>query len=170
MSLAERRWLRLFTLCVLYVAPGIPWGFMSTTLPAYLTSKGLDFTFVTTTLSFTVLPYSFKWIWGPIIDTVTIPRLGRRRPWILFAQLMMALTVLAIVTFDVSSQINLLAWMIFIHTVFNALQDVSVDALAVDILPEHERGHANGLMYGSKYAGGAIGGIVMASVTVRAGL
>ena len=37
MSLAERRWLRLFTLCALYVAQGIPWGFMATTLPAYLT-------------------------------------------------------------------------------------------------------------------------------------
>ena len=36
-SLAERRWLRLFTLCVLYVAQGIPWGFMATTLPGYLT-------------------------------------------------------------------------------------------------------------------------------------
>ena len=44
--------------------------------------------------------------------------------------------------------------MIFLHNVFNSLQDVSVDALAVDLLPEDERGKANGLMFGSKYLGG----------------
>lgn len=170
MSLSESRRLRIFTLCVLYVAQGIPWGFMATTLPGYLTEKGLAFGFVTTALSFTYLPYSFKWVWGPIIDTLTWPRLGRRRPWILLAQGMMALTVIAMVTFDVTTELKLLAWMIFIHTVFNALQDVAVDALAVDILDDDERGRANGLMFACKYGGGGIGGYVMAQIVSRAGL
>jgi PAT family beta-lactamase induction signal transducer AmpG len=169
-SLAERRWLRITTLCVLYVAQGIPWGFMATTLPGYLVAHDLDFGIVTTTLSFTTLPYSFKWIWGPIIDRFTLPRFGRRRPWIIFAQLMMALTIGAMLAFDVSTQIKLLAWMVFIHTVFNALQDVSVDALAVEILPEDERGRANGLMYGAKYAGGGLGGVGMAKLIAHYGL
>ncbi len=160
MSLAEKRWLRLFTLCVLYVAQGIPWGFMATTLPAYLVSNGVKD--VGTALAMTTLPYAFKWVWGPIIDTFTIPRFGRRRPWIILAQGMMALTVLAMVTFDVTSEVSLLVQMIFLHTVFNALQDVSVDALAVDLLPDNERGRTNGLMYGSKYLGGGIGGFGMA--------
>jgi PAT family beta-lactamase induction signal transducer AmpG len=170
-SLATRPQLRLLTLCLLYVAQGIPWGFMATTLPAYLTDRGLDLGFVTATLSFTTLPYSFKWIWGPIIDSFTIPSLGRRRPWIIFAQGMMAATVIALVAIpDLTIQIKLLAWMILIHTVFNSLQDVAVDALAVDLLADKERGRANGLMYGSKYLGGAIGGIVMANVVAASGL
>src|SRR5689334_20843309 len=110
---------------------------MATTLPAYLTSKGLDAGFVAATLSFTTLPYSFKWIWGPIIDRFTFPAWGRRRPWIIFAQAMMALTLVALVAFDLTVQIKLLAWMILIHTVFNALQDVAVDALAVDLLADN---------------------------------
>lgn len=170
MSLADRRWLRIFTLCALYVAQGIPWGFMATTLPAYLTKHGLGIGIVSTTLAFTTLPYSFKWVWGPIIDRFTIPRLGRRRPWIIFAQAMMAITVITLVALDITHEIKLLAWMILIHTVFNALQDVATDALAVDILPDQDRGRANGLMYGSKYAGGAIGGIGMASVIAWADL
>lgn len=162
MSLSERRWLRIFTLCVLYVAQGIPWGFMSTTLVGYLIDvKKLDFSIVTTTLSFTTLPYAFKWTMGPIIDRFTIRRFGRRRPWIIFAQAMMALTIGAMIALDVSTQIKLLAWMVFVHTVFNALQDVATDALATEILPEGERGSANGLMYGSKYLGGALGGVGM---------
>ncbi|HSD86822.1 MAG TPA: MFS transporter [Kofleriaceae bacterium] len=164
MSLAERRWLRLFTLCVLYVAQGIPWGFMSTTLPGYLTEKHVDPERIATVLAFTTLPYAFKWVWGPIIDTLQIPRFGRRRPWIILAQAMMALTLIALVTFDLGTEVRLLAWIVFIHTVFNSLQDVSVDAYAVEALEENERGRANGLMYGSKYVGGILGGAGAASL------
>jgi MFS transporter, PAT family, beta-lactamase induction signal transducer AmpG len=167
-SLAERRWLRLLTLCAMYVAQGIPWGFMYTTLPAYLAKHGVKE--LGTVMAMAYLPYSFKWIWGPIIDTFTIRRFGRRRPWIVFAQGMMAVTVFAMVTFDVSRDLQLLITMIFLHTVFNSLQDVSVDALAVDLLPESERGRANGLMYGSKYLGGAIGGFCMAYLITHASL
>ena len=170
MSLAERRWLRLFTLCVLYVAQGIPWGFTATTLPAYLVEHGLDAALLGAALSFTTVPYSFKWVWGPIIDLVQIPRFGRRRPWIIFAQAMMALTIFSMVALDMTTQVKLLAWTILIHTVFNALQDVAVDALAVDLLDEQERGRANGLMYGSKYLGGFIGGFCMAKLVAWAGL
>jgi len=167
-SLAERRWLRLFTLCVLYVSQGIPWGFMATTLPAYLAANGVQD--IGTAFAMTYLPYAFKWIWGPIIDSFTIARFGRRRPWIVFAQGMMALTVLAMVTFDVTKDLKLLVQMIFIHTVFNSLQDVSVDALAVDLLRDDERGRANGLMYGSKYLGGALGGFGMAWLITQSSL
>lgn len=171
MSLAERPTLRLFTFCLLYVAQGIPWGFMAITLPSYLTKQGLDAAVVGTALAFTTLPFTFKWIWGPIIDTVTIRRFGRRRPWIIFAQGMMAVTVLAIVAIpSLTLEIELLAWMILIHTVFNALQDVAVDALAVDLLSEEERGRANGYMYGSKYFGGIVGGFGMASLIGEVGM
>lgn len=165
MSLAERRGLRLFTLCSLYVAQGIPWGFMATTIPTYLGAHGLDPAEIGKALAMTTLPYAFKWVWGPVIDSFTIPRFGRRRPWIVFAQLMMALTVATMILIpDLTIDLKLLAWMILIHTVFNALQDVAVDGLAVDLLRDDERGKANGLMYAAKYGGGAIGGVVMAKV------
>ena len=171
MSLAEQRRLRIFTLCALYVAQGIPWGFMATTLPGYLTARGVDFGVVAAAMSFTYLPYSFKWVWGPIIDALPLfPRFGRRRAWIVTAQALMAVTVVAMVAFDVTVELKLLAWTIFIHTVFNALQDVAVDALAVDLLDEDERARANGLMFGSKYGGGLIGGYVMAELTFQLGL
>ncbi|HUS33020.1 MAG TPA: MFS transporter [Kofleriaceae bacterium] len=164
MNLAQDRTLRTFTLCVLYVAQGIPWGFMATTLPGYLKQHGVSAEIVGAMLSFTTLPYAFKWVWGPIIDTFTLPRFGRRRPWIVFSQAMMALTVIVLVTFDLGTEIKLLTWTILIHTVFNSLQDVSVDALATDLLDDSERGRANGLMYGSKYLGGLIGGVFVAKL------
>ncbi len=171
MSLAERRWLRLFTLCALYVAQGIPWGFTAITIPTYLANKGMDAGAVGAALAMTTLPYAFKWVWGPIIDAFTIPRFGRRRPWIIVAQALMALTILAMVLIpDLTIEVKILAWMILIHTVFNALQDVAVDALAVDLLDDSERGRANGFMYASKYFGGVIGGGGMSWLIARANL
>lgn len=171
MSLAERRWLRLFTLCALYVAQGIPWGFTAITIPTYLADRGLDATAVGATLAMTTLPYTFKWVWGPIIDAFTLPRFGRRRPWIILAQALMALTILAMILIpDLTVEVKMLAWMILIHTVFNALQDVAVDALAVDLLDDDERGRANGLMYASKYFGGIVGGGGMSWLIARANL
>ncbi|MBA2542930.1 MAG: MFS transporter [Deltaproteobacteria bacterium] len=171
MSLAERRWLRLFTLCSLYVAQGIPWGFMATTLPAYLKSRGVSDAALASALAMTTLPYTFKWVWGPVMDAFTIPSLGRRRPWIVFSQLMMAVTVIVMVAIpDVTVDLELLAVMILIHTVFNSMQDVATDALAVDLLDEDERGRANGMMYACKYGGAVIGGAGMGRVVAEHGL
>lgn len=171
MSLAERRWLRLIILCTFYVAQGIPWGFTAITIPAYIAKRGLGVEEVGAALAMTTLPYSFKWVWGVVIDAYTIPRWGRRRPWIVFAQGMMALTILAMVLIpDLTLDVKMVAWVILIHTVFNSLQDVAVDALAVDLLSDDERGRANGFMYASKYAGGMIGGGGMSWVIARANL
>ena len=60
--------------------------------------------------------------------------------------------------------------MVFVHTVFNSMQDVAVDALAVDLLDEAERGRANGLMYASKYGGGVLGGAGMTTLIGAFGL
>ncbi len=171
MNLADRKGLRLFTLCLLYVAQGIPWGFTATTIPAYLAERGLERGAIGLALVTTTLPYSFKWVWGVVIDAFTISRFGRRRPWIVLAQLMMAATILSMLAIpDLTLDLKLLAWTIMIHTVFNALQDVAVDALAVDLLDEDERGRANGLMYASKYGGGFIGGAVLAWIIASTSL
>jgi MFS transporter, PAT family, beta-lactamase induction signal transducer AmpG len=164
-SLAERRGLRLFTFCVLYVAQGIPWGFTAITLPAYLAAHGLTTDAVATALAVTVLPYTFKIFWGPIVDAFPSRRFGRRRPWIIGAQLMMAVTIGTMILIpDLTRDLDLLVAMVFVHTIFNSLQDIATDALAVDLLDEDERGRTNGLMYGSKYFGGILGGAGMSTL------
>ncbi len=163
--------LRITTLCVLYMAQGIPWGFVAITLPPYLGERGLSAAAIGNILFWSTLPWSFKWIAGPLIDRFGFPAMGRRRPWILLAQTMMALTIGAMILIpDLTDGIQALSAMIFLHNCFNALQDVSVDALAVDLLEEEERGKANGLMYGSKYVGGWMGGAGLATVLAASGM
>ncbi len=170
-ALSEKPKLRLLTLCLLYVAQGLPWGFVTYTLAAWFAEQGMDKATLGATLGVTSLPWSFKFIGGPLIDRFTVRSLGRRRPWILLAQGLMLLTVLAILAVpDLVADIKVLVALLFLHNVFAALQDVAVDALAVDLLEESERGTANGLMYGSKYLGGGLGGAGLSKVMAASSL
>lgn len=158
--------MRLATLTLLFFAQGIPWGFFAISMPAYAAQRGLGAAGVGALFAMSYWPYVFKWIGGPIIDSFTIPRFGKRRPWIVFAQLMMAATMAGLLAIDDPvAQVSLLTSLILVHTIFNALQNVAVDALAIDLLPPAERGKANGFMYGAKYVGGIVGGAGMGAVT-----
>ena len=177
--LAENKWWRLAVLCGLYVAQGVPYGFVTITLAASITTsmakRGATDVETTAAISsvvlFALLPWSFKWIAGPFIDRFSIRNLGRRRPWIIMAQVGMIVTLVQMAMMpDPTAQIQTLAWLAFVHNCFNAVQDVSVDALAVDLLSADERGRVSGFMYGSKYLGTAIGGAGLSFVAARGGL
>ena len=184
------------TLCALYCAQGIPWGFVTVTLLAWLARPENNFTTeqLGPIVAVAALPWSFKFFWGPVMDRFSIPRFGRRRPWIIFAQSMAILVLGMILLFD---DLPSMVWtetpadhwfwnvayqfapgplllMILVANIFVSIQDVAVDALAVDLLNEDERGVANGLMYGSSYFGTAVGGAglgwVVSMYGIRAGL
>jgi PAT family beta-lactamase induction signal transducer AmpG len=168
LALAERRYLRLAVMCALYVAQGIPYGLVTVTLAAYLAGKGASTDEVGTMIAMSGIPWTFKFVLGPFLDRAPRLRMGRRRPWILLAQTMMILSSLLLISIpDLRADVKLLGWIVLINNIFVALQDVSVDALAIDLLPESERGVANGLMYGSAYVGIYLGGSVMSKVLAR---
>jgi PAT family beta-lactamase induction signal transducer AmpG len=103
-----------------------------------------------------------KWVWGPFIDRFGYRPMGRRRPWILAAQLLMGLSLTAMLLIpDLTRSLGLLAMMVLLVNIFASLQDVSVDAMAIDLLPEKERGAANGFMFGSNYAASYLGGFLL---------
>jgi PAT family beta-lactamase induction signal transducer AmpG len=159
MNLTSNPRLRILTLCALYLAQGMPFGFVTITLVTFLKHQGAGVEQIGIITAMTSLPWAFKWAWGPVIDRFGSSAMGKRRPWILFAQSMMAATLLAMALLpDLASHYLLIAGMVFLHNVFVSLQDVSTDALAVDLLDEGQRGKANGLMYASSYAGTFIGG------------
>ena len=172
MSLIESKRQRILTLCGLYVAQGVPWGFMLITLPAYLSYKYHVGVHEIGRISAIILvPWSFKLIWAPIMDTFTIRSMGRRRAWIIGAEFMMAVTLLGFIGLgDPSGKIELIIAMYFIHNCFASLQDVCTDALAVDVLPIQEYGQMNGLMWGSKLVGKGVGAWALSLVLNRAGL
>lgn len=186
----------MFTLCALYVAQGIPFGFVTITFASWLArpEHGLTTEQIGPVLAVATLPWSFKFVWGPLMDRYTIPGAGRRRPWIIFAQASAVVVLGSMLLWsDLPSMVSprpsdtsgLQNWLYFlvpgplgaiilVANIFVSMQDVAVDALAVDLLKEEERGIANGLMYGSSYLGTAIGGAglgwIVAKFGIQAGL
>jgi|TARA_B110000263_G_scaffold176361_1_gene154124 subtilisin family serine protease/MFS family permease len=150
---------RAISLCALYTAQGIPSGFISFTLIAFLAERGYSAAAIGNMLFWVYLPWVFKFLWGPYVDTYHYLPMGRRRPWILGAQTGMVLTVFIIVFVpDIENKVFLLTGLLFCHNLFASLQDVAVDGLAVDILSPEEFGKINGFMFGAKRFGTMIGG------------
>lgn len=171
MYLAENRVLRLVVLCAMYIAQGLPFGFITIAVVAYLTKNGVTEEATGYLIAVWTVPWSFKFLWGPLIDRFTIRSMGSRRPWILFAQCFMALTIAAMIAIsDMTKSMGVLGALVIIHNIFGSLQDVSVDAMAVDVLTEDERGRANGLMYGSSYLGFFLGSAGLGWVLANHGL
>jgi PAT family beta-lactamase induction signal transducer AmpG len=157
-TLSESRSWRLVVFAALYLAQGVPWGFISVGYVVYLTDLGFDNTAIGSALGLAYIPWSFKIVWGPLIDRFPSLRFGRRRHFIVFAQAMMGLSMLGLVVVDPRHQVGLMSAVLFLNNTFASMQDVATDALAVDVLPEHERGTANSVMWAAKSAGVAIGG------------
>jgi len=158
-TLAESRALRLATLAVLYAAQGLPWGFVAGTLLAYLNDRGLELRTIGDLSAAVMLPWTLKFLWGPVIDRFSLRAMGRRRPWILLAQSAMILTLLALASLDSpAGSLGAVAAILCIHNAFIALQDVATDSLAIETLGADERGIANGLMSAGHYVGVLAGG------------
>lgn len=173
MNLAENRYARRALLCLLYFTQGFPWGFATVALLAILSEAGHDKAQTATVTAMAILPWSLKFVWAPLIDSLRFPAMGLRRPWLMFAQTAMAVTLLGAVytgALDSTGTLTWIAWVFFVHNCFASLQDVAADALAVDLLDDSERGRVNGFMWGSKLFGIAVGGAGMGYVAARWGI
>lgn len=156
---------RVLTLCALYVAQGIPWGFITVTFVTFLAGEGVGAGELALLLTLGTLPWSLKFLWGPVIDRFQYPKMGRRRPWVLVAQLGMIISLSAMLLIpDPTSDLTLIASMFLIYNIFTSLQDVSTDALAVDVLKPHELEKVNSYMFTAKAVGGIIGGAGLGTI------
>ncbi len=149
---------RLSAFFLLYMTEGIPLGFAATAVATQMRRQGLGPAEIGVFVASLYLPWSFKWIAGPFVDAFTSERLGRRRTWILLTQLGLVLTLLAAWPVNFATELKLFSLLLLIHNSFAAVQDVAIDALAVEALPENERGVANGFMFSGAYFGQAVGG------------
>ncbi len=149
---------RLLAFCLLYVTEGIPLGFTATALATLMRKQGLSTQQIGYFVATLYLPWSFKWIVGPLVDLVYSTRLGKRRAWIVGCQTLMALTLLCATGIDFVEHFLLFTAIILLLNVFSATMDVAIDALACTVLPPEERGTANGLMFAGAYVGNGLGG------------
>lgn len=156
--MSEQQLLRFITLFALYTAQGLPIGFIDFVLPAWMAQNGATAAQVGAVLGFVALPWSFKLFHGFLMDRFTFLAMGRRRPWIIGSQvgIVLGLVLLALVN-PPASAVAVIAALAFVVNLCTSVQDVAVDGLAVEILPESERARANGFMFGGQAIGIALG-------------
>jgi PAT family beta-lactamase induction signal transducer AmpG len=157
---------RLVLLGGLYFAQGISWGFLTIAIAVRLQLGPAELGGLTAVAYW---PWALKVVLGPLVDTVSFGRWGRRRPLILGAEAVMMVSLLALAGLDPRLTPVAFLALVLVHNSFAALQDVTTDALAISILPEHERGRANGVMAAAKYGGVLAGGTEMGSLAEAAG-
>ena len=151
---------KLFALTVLYFTQGLPFGFFVHYLPIVLRRQGVSLEEIGW-LGALALPWGFKFLWSPLVDKYYLPKVGRRRSWILPMQFLMGLSIILCMPLDLERHLFLFVLSIFLFNLFSATQDIAVDGLAVDILTSKERGVGNSAQVAGYKLGMIIGGGVL---------
>jgi len=145
----------LFSL--LYLSEGAPIGFVWWALPTLLRKAGVEVPQITALTALLVLPWVFKFLWAPLVDAMRTPGWGFRA-WIIMAQLAMGFTLLPLIWLDPVKQFQWWGVCLLIHAICAATQDVAIDALAINIVPEQQRGWLNGCMQAGMLVGRSLFG------------
>ena len=145
-------------------ACGLPLLLTLSVLQAWMKDEGIDLT-VIGMMTLVGLPYTLKFLWAPFLDRYTLPFLGRRRGWLLIAQLCVTLAIAGLGFADPKTSPWMVAFAAFLVTFFSASQDIVVDAYRREDLTDEELGlgsslYINGYRVGMLLASG--GGLILA--------
>ncbi len=170
--LSESRRLRFGAFCAFYFAQGVPIGLLSIAIPAWLAQEGATVGDLARFAAIVSAPWGFKLIAGPFMDRFKFLPMGFRRPWVMGAQGGLVVSFLALAAMGDMDPEFLLPFMAmgFVINAFSATQDVAVDGMAIDILPEGERGRANAFMAAGQVAGFSAYGALCGTLLPLVGL
>ena len=121
---------------------GLPLYILIQLVPAWLRSEGVGLAEIGF-FSLISFPYTWKFVWSPIMDRFTLPFLGRRRGWMLVTQLSLAVSIAAMGYLKPEFSIWAIAYLAAAVAFFSASQDVVLDAYRRELLPEIELGIGN---------------------------
>lgn len=124
--------LRMFTLGF---SAGLPLLLVLGTLSFWLREAGIDRTTIGY-LSWIGLAYGFKWVWSPLVDRMPIPiltgLLGRRRSWLLLAQLSVVAGLCGMAFNDPRVALEPMVWCALMVAFGSATQDIALDAFRIE--------------------------------------
>src|SRR3990167_4766726 len=121
---------------------GLPLYLLLNLLPAWLRSEGVDLK----TIGFFALiqfPYTWKFLWAPLLDRFAVPVLGRRRGWMLITQLGLLAVIAALCLFSPKDELDAIVALTVALALLSAAQDIVLDAYRRELLPDQELGLGN---------------------------
>lgn len=135
---------RRMLICVLTgLASGMPLYLLIQLIPAWLRSSDVSLVDIGL-IALVTLPYSWKFLWAPLIDRLRLP-LGRRRGWMLVTQAGLIVSIGSLGYIDPLNQTALVAVFASLIAFLSATQDVAIDAFRREILSDEELGLGNAI-------------------------
>jgi PAT family beta-lactamase induction signal transducer AmpG len=121
---------------------GLPLYLLLNLLPAWLRSEGVDLKIIGF-FALIQFPYTWKFLWSPLLDRYALPILGRRRSWSLLMQIGLLLCMGTLGSLSPGVSIVPVLWLATLLALFSATQDIALDAYRRELLSEAELGLGN---------------------------
>lgn len=118
---------------------GLPLYLLINLLPAWLRSEGVDLQAIGL-FALIGLPYTWKFLWSPLLDRYALPWLGRRRGWMFAMHIALMLSIPALGWLHPQTDIWTIAYLAAAVAFFSASLDIALDAFRRELLPDAELG------------------------------
>src|SRR3954447_26652107 len=133
---------RVLIVLLLGFSSGLPLALSGSTLLVWMRESGVDLGTIGL-FALVGTPYTLKFLWAPLVDALHVPlftrRLGRRRGWLLFSQLLLIIAILLLALTDPARSPLFVALGALLVATASSTQDIVVDAFRVESLPESEQ-------------------------------
>jgi PAT family beta-lactamase induction signal transducer AmpG len=133
---------RVLIVLFLGFSSGLPLALSGSTLQIWMREFGVDLGTIGL-FALVGTPYTLKFLWAPLVDALHIPlftrALGRRRGWLVFAQLLLIVAIVLLAIADPSRSPFFVALAALLVAAASSTQDIVVDAFRVESLPESEQ-------------------------------
>ena len=123
---------------------GLPLYLLLNLLPAWLRSEHVDLRAIGL-FALIQLPFTWKFVWSPLVDRYALPLLGRRRGWMLATQLLLLVSIPLFGLLRPQLDLWTIAYLAAAVAFFAATQDIVLDAYRRELLPDAELGLGNSI-------------------------
>ncbi|MCK6599275.1 MAG: AmpG family muropeptide MFS transporter [Bdellovibrionaceae bacterium] len=153
---------KMLVCLLLGFSSGLPFLLTGGTLKLWLAEAKVDITTIGY-FSWVGMMYSLKFLWAPLLDSITLFKLGRRKFWMFFSQIVLMGLIFLLGQFKPEESLMIMALISLLIAFFSATQDVAIDAFRREYLEENELGIGSTMnMYGYRLAMLFSGGLAVA--------
>ncbi|TXG77481.1 MAG: AmpG family muropeptide MFS transporter [Rhodocyclaceae bacterium] len=136
---------------------GLPLYLLLNLLPAWLKTEGISLKAIGL-FALIQFPYTWKFLWSPLLDRYAIPLLGRRRGWMLLTQVMLLGVIAWLGQLSPSQDLSWVVYGAAAVAFVSATQDIVLDAYRREILREEELGLGNAVYVNAYRIAGLVPG------------
>jgi MFS transporter, PAT family, beta-lactamase induction signal transducer AmpG len=155
-------WQQLFTrrmlICVFTgFASGLPLYLLLNLVPAWLRTEHIDLK-VIGAFALIQFPYTWKFLWSPLLDRYAVPILGRRRGWMLIMQVALLVVIASLGGFSPQNDLGIIVLLATLLAFLSATLDIALDAYRRELLLDNELGLGNAVHVNAYRISGLIPG------------